>query len=93
MITTQTMRTFLPMKMAQPARSQDGLSQLLAAAVVNHQFRNMLLQDPVTALRSGYLGENFSLTSEERRRIVSIQADSLSDLARQLTNTTMEKRH
>ncbi len=62
----------------------NGLSRIFAAAVVNRQFCQMLLQDPHTALQKGYLGETFSLTREELDVIVSIRAESLTDFARQL---------
>jgi hypothetical protein len=47
----------------------------------------MLLQDPNTALRNGYLGETFSLSKEEQDLIVSIRANSLSDLAKQVNRS------
>lgn len=61
-----------------------GLSRVFAAAVVNNQFRNLLLENPREALVKGYLGETFSLTPEESDLIASIRADSLSDLAKQV---------
>ena len=57
---------------------------MFAAAVVNRQFCDMLLQDPHTALQNGYLGETFLLNKEERDLIVSIRAHSLADLATQV---------
>lgn len=66
-----------------------GLSALLAAAVVNREFRDLLLSDPRTALKNGYLGEQFHLSSEEQTRLASIQAASLADLAQQLMVATM----
>lgn len=65
-------------------RQTDGLSRIFAAAVVNRQFCQMLLQEPHTALQKGYLGETFSLSKEEVDVIVSIRAESLPDFARQL---------
>ncbi len=64
-----------------------GLSALFAAAVVNREFRNLLLRDPKTALKNGYLGEQFYLSNEEQRRLTSIRAESLADLAQQLMVT------
>jgi hypothetical protein len=66
-----------------------GISRVFAAAVVNRQFCDMLLQNPSIALQKGYLGEAFSLSKEEKDLIVSIQADSLSDLAKQINRTLM----
>ena len=64
-----------------------GLNRVIAAAVVNRQFCDMLLKDPRAALQKGYLGETFTITAEERALIVSIRAESLSDLAKQLYGT------
>lgn len=64
-----------------------GLSRMFAAAVVNRQFCEMLLNDPEEALRKGYLGETFTLTQDECDLIVSIQARSLADLARQVNRS------
>jgi hypothetical protein len=75
-----------------PISASNGLSRIFAAAVVNHQFRNMLLNDPYTALETGYLGETFKLSDEERDLIVSIRAESLADLARQV-NTALGGSH
>jgi len=66
------------------------LNRLLATAVVNCQFRNMLLNDPEAALRDGYQGTPFSLAEEERALILSIHADSLQDLAQQLLDSCNE---
>lgn len=60
------------------------MSRVFAAAVVNKQFCSTLLQNPNQALQNGYLGESFSLSREEQDLIVSIRADSLSDLAKQV---------
>jgi hypothetical protein len=61
-----------------------GLSRMFAAAVVNQQFCEMLLNNPQEALQRGYLGETFMLTKHERELIVSIRARSLADLAREV---------
>lgn len=66
----------------QRSRGQDGLGHLFAAAVVSRQFREMLLEDPETALQRGYLGEKFELSHEERERLTSVRAHSLADLAK-----------
>ncbi len=65
--------------------NHSGLGYLFAAAVVNRQFREMLLEDPETALQKGYLGEVFELSREERKQITSARARSLADLARKVT--------
>jgi hypothetical protein len=47
----------------------------------------MLLQDPQIALQKGYLGETFPLSKEEQDLIISIRANSLSDLAKQVSRS------
>ena len=64
--------------------ASNGLSRVFAAAVVSRQFCQMLLQDPVTALHNGYLGETFKLSNEEYNLLISIHAENLADLARQV---------
>ncbi|MBN1305650.1 MAG: hypothetical protein JXA13_14520 [Anaerolineales bacterium] len=84
MISTPLFHLPLAVQLAEQSKCMNGISQVLAAAVVNPQFRNALLNNPETALQSGYLGKAFSLTSSEKNRIVSINARSLTDLANQL---------
>ena len=60
------------------------LSRLLCAAVVSPRFRDQLLKDPESALRSGYQSETFHLSPEERSWVLSIQAVNLADFASQL---------
>ncbi len=71
----------------QIGENSNGLSRVFAAAVVNRQFCDLLLRDPQEALQKGYLGETFPLSKEERDLIVSINAQSLSDLARQVNRS------
>jgi hypothetical protein len=86
MATPQTyQRSVLPLRIAEAPRNLAGLSKLFEAAVVNRQFCQLLLSQPETALRQGYLGNSFNLTMEEQALIVSIQARSLPDLAQQVT--------
>lgn len=59
--------------------------RLLQAAVMNRRFRDSLLADPVRAIESGYCGEKFSFTREEKLRIRAIQASSLEDFAAQIS--------
>lgn len=66
--------------------SQDdlaGFTTLFAVAIVNRDFRNLLLEDPKAALEIGYLGEHFYLSDAEENLLISIQAKSLTDLAKQ----------
>lgn len=69
------------------SKISSGLSRMFAAAVVNQQFCATLLHDPSSALQNGYLGETFSLRQEEEDLIVSIRANSLSDLAKQVNGS------
>jgi len=64
--------------------SRTGLPKLFAAAVVNEQFCQTLLQRPEEALEHGYLGQTFTLTDQERSIIQSIRADTLPDLAKKV---------
>ena len=86
MATPQTyQKTVLPLRVAESPRNLAGLSKLFEAAVINHQFCQLLLSQPETALRQGYLGNSFDLTREEQALIISIRANSLPDLAQQVT--------
>jgi hypothetical protein len=60
-------------------------SRILSAAVINTDFRKMLLKDPIKAVSSGYSGEKFNLNSEDKNRLASIRAASLADFAAQLS--------
>jgi|WetSurMetagenome_2_1015567.scaffolds.fasta_scaffold485630_2 hypothetical protein len=63
------------------------VSRLIAAAVVNAEFCNLLLKDPASALEDGYQDETFSFSETEKNFIGSIQADSLSGFAAQLSRS------
>jgi hypothetical protein len=52
---------------------------------VNREFCSLLLANPAMAVATGYNGEPFDLAAEEQELIFSIQATSLTDLAKQLT--------
>ena len=86
MITSRTFTTKLPLKV-DPKESHAGLSSLFAAAVVSTSFRDMLLKDPEKALKQGYLGKTFGLSQADASLIVSLNAKSLADLAKQVTQT------
>jgi hypothetical protein len=64
---------------------------LLSAAVINKGFRDLLLSDPARALAQGFGGEVFALGHEQKELLLSIQADSLSDFARQITSTRQKE--
>lgn len=60
-------------------------SRILTAAVINLQFRKLLLANPGKAIERGYGGETFSLAREEQKSVASIRATSLADFASQLS--------
>jgi hypothetical protein len=66
-------------------RTQREYSRILTAAVINMQFRQLLLTNPGKAIETGYGGEMFSLAWEEKRRVSEIRATSLADFASQLS--------
>ncbi len=85
MLAIQQGQPFLSRRQAELPGEHIGLGHLFAAAVVNRQFREMLLENPEAALQRGYLGERFELSREERERLTSVRAQSLADLAKTLT--------
>jgi hypothetical protein len=60
------------------------INRLLLAALVNENFRHLLLTEPACALAQGYQGEIFPLDDNERILLLSIQADNLRDFASQI---------
>lgn len=70
-----------------------GLSRLLTAAVVSREFCSLLLANPAMAVATGYNGEPFDLAAEEQELIVSINATSLADFAKQLTRNGNSNGH
>jgi len=62
------------------------INQILCAALVNKNFQNILLADPVKATACGYLDHSFPLTSEERAMLSDIKANSFEDFASQVHN-------
>jgi hypothetical protein len=87
MIAPITYQHTLQVDQAPLAAQSSGLNRVFAAAVVNQQFREMLLRDPLHALQKGYMGETFLLSKEEQELIISIRAESLPDLARQVSRS------
>jgi hypothetical protein len=79
-------RTEIPFKL-KPDTSHPGISAVFAAAVVSQTFRNLLLKDPELALRQGYMGKRFGLNPEDASLIISLNAGSLGDLAKQVVQT------
>jgi hypothetical protein len=86
MIETTAVLTKMPLAM-NPGLAHAGISGLFAAAVVSQSFCKMLLSDPELALEQGYMGKSFGLSAEDASLIVSLNAKSLPDLARQVVRT------
>lgn len=66
------------------AQERKEISRLVAAAVVNPDFRRLLLADPARAVRMGFNGERFDLGADLTARLGEIRARSLEALVRQL---------
>jgi hypothetical protein len=59
-------------------------SRILSAAVINQQFRDLLLNDPDRAVSRGFNGESFDLSSKEKDELSSLKGLSLANFASQL---------
>jgi len=64
--------------------NRSGLHRLVAAAVVNSQFREKLLCEPEAVLANGYLGQAFLLTDQEKTVIRNVRAKDLTDFAQKV---------
>jgi hypothetical protein len=73
-----------PSLSAVSAYQRQEISRVLTAAVINENFRKLLLANPDQALTKGYRGEPFHLAKEERTRLAAIRATSLAEFAAQL---------
>jgi hypothetical protein len=93
MIYTKTLQVPIYIDVQPTADDHLEMNRMLAAAVVSHQFCRLLIDDPASALQNGYQGKTFLLSEEERALILSIRADSLADLARELVRTFGERPH
>lgn len=60
-------------------------SRIMTAAVINLQFRQLLLANPGKAIERGYGGESFALAREDKSRVAAIRATNLADFASQLS--------
>jgi hypothetical protein len=68
-----------------PAVPAGGIGRLVAAAIIDQDFCQRFLSDPLAAARAGFMSESFSLTSDEERLLLSVkEPQSLSDFAQQL---------
>ena len=64
--------------------ARSALHRLFAAAVVSDQFRKTLLRAPEEALATGYLGQTFPLTDQEKKIIETVRAENLADFAQKV---------
>ena len=65
MATPQTYQHYaLPLSTVEAHESITGMNKLFAAAIVNNQFCQLLLNEPKLALRQGYLGDAFDVVGE-----------------------------
>lgn len=83
MLITDTPVTQTSAQLEYPS-SNDEMNRLLCAAVVSKSFRNMLMTNPEIAVTSGYQGESFNLSDEDRSWLSSIRPANLVDLAADL---------
>ena len=60
------------------------ISRLLSAAVINSQFRSVLLSNPMKAIASGFGGEGFQISEDLQHKMILIHATSLSEFARKV---------
>jgi hypothetical protein len=60
------------------------LNRLLCAALVSTQFRTTLLSDPAGAIDAGYYDQRFSLTTDERKMVVGLQANTFEEFCVQV---------
>jgi hypothetical protein len=90
MLPTKTYQHTLSLVLEDQPDDRMELSRLMAAAVINPKFCNLLLTDPDLALKTGFQGEDFSFSPGGRDLILSIRTNSLPDLANQLARTLNE---
>jgi hypothetical protein len=62
------------------------INRLMAAAVIDRDFCNLLLSKPAAAIGQGYYGEKFQIAPETQKQIDTIRARSLSEFAQKLTS-------
>lgn len=78
--------TFTPQRITvvDPVADRANINRLLAAAVINSGFRNLLLANPRRAIQAGFAEEQFALSAQAEELLASIQAPSLKEFAQQL---------
>jgi hypothetical protein len=86
MLTSSSLVTEMPLTL-DPLNTHAGISSVFAAAVVSRNFCQMLLNNPEQAIKQGYMGKSFALSPEDTSLIISIDAQSLADLAQKVVHT------
>src|SRR3989304_2080863 len=86
MISTRELQCPVSLMVSPPVEDLLEISRLLAAAVVNPSFCRLLLVDPEMAIENGYHGETFLISDAIRYQFVSINANSLAELAGQIVH-------
>lgn len=84
MLTTNELQYSVPTLISPSLEDLHEISRLMAAAVVNPSFRDLLLVDPQQAIENGYQGETFLLSDAARYLLLYVHADTLPDLAGQI---------
>jgi len=69
------------------------LHRLISAAIVNQSFRCQLLENPLEAVRTGYLGQSFCLTSGEHELLASIRASDFPTFSQHIHQWISRNRH
>jgi hypothetical protein len=87
MLTTTQLQNSVSMMVCPSVDDTLEVSRLLAAAVVNPSFSQLLLVDPKQAIENGYQGETFRFSDAAQYLLMLIRADSLVELAQQITQT------
>lgn len=84
--------SLIPMTTLRSPNGSSELSRLIAAAIINQKFRELLLKDPLLAMEAGFNGEAFHLDPDYLELVLSIRAQSLSDFASQLAERHPSKK-
>jgi hypothetical protein len=63
------------------------ISRIMTAAVVNPQFRQSLLANPLRAIEAGFGDETFELAQDEAEHLARIRATSLAEFAAKIILT------
>ncbi len=80
MLLLDTPVTQIGQRLDHPSQNAE-LNRVLCAAIVSKSFRSMLLDSPEIAVSSGYQGETFNLSNEDRGWLFSMRPANLVDLA------------